>query len=258
MLSENFNNYSAYYDLLYQNKNYFGEAEFICDLIKKHAPHANRILELGCGTGSHAVHIAKRGYNLLGIDRSQDMLGLAEEKARNLELSNALTFKQGDLREFSAPDKYDAIISLFDVFSYLKDNSELKQAMSQISSHASDNAILIFDAWYGPSVLTQKPHCRVRRLENEQIRVTRIAEPEMHVQENRCDVNYEIIIQNKINKHIDILNETHPMRFYFDAELDEILSQFNFKRITSAGWFSDKAPTFDTWSALFVYQYCAD
>ncbi|MFM6580781.1 MAG: class I SAM-dependent DNA methyltransferase, partial [Dolichospermum sp.] len=72
-----FGNYSRYYDLLYQDKDYLAEAKFIHDLIQTHAPSAKTILELGCGTGRHAELLANYGYQIHGVDRSLEMLNSA-------------------------------------------------------------------------------------------------------------------------------------------------------------------------------------
>ncbi|WP_341999478.1 hypothetical protein [Chlorogloeopsis sp. ULAP02] len=67
-----FGNYARYYDLLYRDKDYVGEALFIRRLIQNHAPEAQDILELGCGTGNHAVLLAKEGYKVHGVEEQVD------------------------------------------------------------------------------------------------------------------------------------------------------------------------------------------
>ena len=71
-----FGNYAHYYDLLYQDKNYVGETQFIHKLIQTHAPNAKNILELGCGTANHALLLAKEGYQVHGVDMSQEMINI--------------------------------------------------------------------------------------------------------------------------------------------------------------------------------------
>lgn len=66
--------YSKYYDLLYRDKNYQEETEYIHRLIQKYQTYAKEILELGCGTGRHAELLSEKGYLLYGIDRSKEMV----------------------------------------------------------------------------------------------------------------------------------------------------------------------------------------
>ena len=62
--------YAAYYDLLYEDKRYDEEAQFVARLLREQAPHARSILELGCGTGKHALALARQGFSLTGVDLS--------------------------------------------------------------------------------------------------------------------------------------------------------------------------------------------
>ena len=60
----------------------------------------------------------------------------------------------------------------------------LLSAFEVAKNHLNENGIFIFDFWYGPAVLTDLPSARVKRLENEDIKVTRVAEPVLHSQQN--------------------------------------------------------------------------
>ena len=76
-MTEIFNAYAEYYDLLYSNKDYSSEAQYIDSLIKKTSSKANSILELGCGTGAHAEYLARMGYTVHGVDVSPAMISKA-------------------------------------------------------------------------------------------------------------------------------------------------------------------------------------
>ncbi len=62
-----FENYSQYYDLLYQDKDYIAESEFIHSLIQKFANNAKTVLDLGCGTGRHDILLSQQGYDVTGV-----------------------------------------------------------------------------------------------------------------------------------------------------------------------------------------------
>ena len=66
-----FAGYSRYYDLLYRDKDYAGEAEYIAALIKRYAPDAKTLMEIGSGTGAHAAELAEMGYEVAGVDMRQ-------------------------------------------------------------------------------------------------------------------------------------------------------------------------------------------
>ena len=69
-----FDEYARYYDLLYQDKDYQAEADYVAALIRRFHPDAQSILEMGSGTGKHARLLADRGYKVHGIERSPEML----------------------------------------------------------------------------------------------------------------------------------------------------------------------------------------
>lgn len=76
-----FGSYSNYYDLIYKDKDYSAEVYFIDSVIKKYAKGSVKtIFDLGCGTGSHAFLLAEKGYNVTGVDMSEDMLSIEKKK----------------------------------------------------------------------------------------------------------------------------------------------------------------------------------
>ena len=103
-----FDAYAAYYDLLYQDKNYQKEAQYICGLLDDNGIRSGEILELGSGTGKHAEEFAKMGFCVHGIDLSQKMI--QEANHRNNNQKDKLFFEVGDVRDFKAGKKFDAVI----------------------------------------------------------------------------------------------------------------------------------------------------
>jgi len=251
---EVFGNYSRYYDLLYRDKDYRAEAAYVRDHIRRHDPHARSILELGCGTGAHAQHLAAFGFEVHGVDLSQTMLERAFLKNDTLppDVSGRVAFSQGDVRAVRLDRKFDSVVSLFHVMSYQIATSDLLAAFVTAKHHLSQGGIFIFDCWYGPAVLTCRPSVRVKRLEDDAISVIRIAEPVMHPNDNVVDVNYSITIRDKASGRVEELKETHCMRYLFRPEVELLAAQTGFEIIESQEWMTGKAPGFDTWGVCFV------
>ncbi len=244
--------YSQYYDLLYQDKDYLGEVEYINKLIGNYKDDALTILDLGCGTGKHAELFCNSGYHVHGIDLSADMLAIAEQ--RRLGKEDRLSFTHSNIQDLTLNQKFDAVISLFHVISYQSSNQELVQAFQVAKNHLSENGILIFDFWYGPAVLTDLPTTRVKRLENESIKVTRLAEPVIHTQENVVDVNYTVFIQDKKTQEVIEKKELHKMRYLFDPELELICEQVGFDVLNKFKWMSQESPTLDSWNVVWILR----
>jgi SAM-dependent methyltransferase len=236
------NLYSQYYDLLYQDKDYEGEVEYIAKLISKYCNNSNTLLDLGCGTGKHDELFCKKGYTVHGIDLSEDMLKIAETRRKGNE--DILSFSQSNISDLNLNKKFDVIVSLFHVMSYQNTNTDLSKAFKVAKKHLNTGGIFIFDFWYGPAVLTDLPIVRVKRLENDNIKVTRVAEPVLHAQQNITDVNYNIFIENKNNK----------MRYLFDKELEIICKQVGLKIEKKLEWMSDKIPNFSSWNVVWIVR----
>lgn len=250
-----FNAYASYYDLLYRDKDYSAEAEYVASHIHGCAPQAKRILELGCGTGAHAEHLARMGFTVHGVDMSGEMLIRAEARRAALpaEVSARLSFSLGDVRTVRTGQTYDVVISLFHVMSYQITNSDLMATYETAAIHLSKGGLFLFDYWYGPAVLTQKPEVRVRRLENKEIKVTRIAEPVMHVNDNVVDVNYTVFIEMGQTGRVEQINETHRMRYLF---LPEMLcyGAGKFQELGSHAWMTNHPLNADTWGGFQLLE----
>ena len=249
-----FAGYSRYYDLLYRDKDYAGEAKYIADLIRRHAPDAKSVMEIGCGTGAHASEMARLGFELEGVDMSEGMLEAAEARLSSLdsELASKLTFSRGDARTVRLGRKFDAVISLFHVMSYQTSNEDLAAAFTTAREHLEPNGVFVFDCWYGPAVLRQWPSVTEKHLSDESTAVFRRAEPVIHANENTVDVNYTVTVTDKLTGAEEILKETHHMRYLFTPEIALALEAAGMKLIDSKGWMSDDPPGFETWGACFV------
>jgi SAM-dependent methyltransferase len=251
-----FGAYARYYDLLYRDKDYRGEAAHVDALIRAHAKRHESILELGCGTGGHAFVLAELGYKLHGVDLSEDML--ARARARLAETPGArLQFSAGDARSVRIGSTFDVVISLFHVMSYQQKNADLAAAFQTARAHLEPGGIFLFDCWYGPAVLTDRPVVRVRRIEDEHTHVTRIAEPVLHATENIVDVNYQVFLRDKPSGEQTELTEQHRMRYLFSPEIELVLAASGFSLRYSAEWMTGKPLSYTTWNACFVAQASA-
>lgn len=250
-----FGDYSAYYNLLNKDKDYAGEAEYLHGLIARYQPEARTLLDLGCGTGKHDLLLAKMGYEVTGVDRSAEMIAIANAQFSSDNPPPAsIHFTRGDIRTIRLGKTYDIVTSLFHVMSYQTGNNDLSAAFATVSAHLKPGGIFIFDCWYGPAVLTDRPTMRVKRLEDEAISVLRIAEPVMHPNENLVDVNYHVVVRDRKGATVEEIRETHRMRYLFRPELELLLGEAGLRIIGASEWMSDRQPGFDTWGACFVVR----
>ncbi len=251
-----FADYARYYDLLYRDKDYAAEAEYVAGLIRKFHPAAQSILEMGSGTGIHASLLAKKGFTVHGIERSPEMLASSLTLTENKDAgAGRLTFTMGDIREVRLSKHFEAVIALFHVISYQTTNEDVTAVFETARQHLNPGGVFIFDVWYGPAVLTERPSVRIKRMADVHIEVTRLAEPVLHPNENKVDVNYQVFVRSLTPPHtITELKETHAMRYFFKPEIDQIAAQTGFQCSHAEEWLSGKTKGCDTWGVCFVMK----
>jgi SAM-dependent methyltransferase len=252
-----FGGYARYYDLLYRDKDYRGETEFVERVIRAHVPRPCRILDLGCGTGVHDVMLAERGHDVTGIDGSEEMLAVASRRVAGLPpaIAARVRFVKGDVRGPDVDGCYDVVLALFHVLSYQLTNDDLNAVFSGVKARLAPDGVFIFDCWYGPAVLTDRPTTRVKRLADENTIVTRIAVPTLHPNLNRVDVRYQLFVKDLRTGKVEEISETHRMRYLFHPELELLAENAGLRIVSSGAWMSDREPDFSTWYVYFVVRH---
>lgn len=226
-MNTSFQSYSRYYDLIYLDKNYEEECDFLEKIFQKFSKTPPKtILDVGCGTGGHAVSLARRGYEVTGVDLSRVMINLALEKIEKGKVK--VNFHTMDVRKLKLSKKFDTCISMFSTIDYLTKNKDIQRALLNIREHLKTGALFIFDFWYGPAVLTILPSVRVKIMEKEKMRVIRISKPNLDSTRHICKVHYHLIVTRE-NQVIDENKETHVVRFFFPEEIRHYLEETGFK-----------------------------
>jgi SAM-dependent methyltransferase len=245
------NIYSKYYNLLYKDKDYRGEYEYICELIQRHGTNKkiDTVLDIGCGTGKHLKYFKDAGYSVFGIDLSENMLSVAKENL-NQEENIVCCPASG----FNFNIKFNVIISLFHVMSYQVNTDELEKVFFNVQNHLDKGGLFIFDFWYGPAVLSDPPVVRIKRLEDEKIKIARLAEPAMHYNENIVDVNYELFLEDKGTHYIERIAEKHKIRYLFLPELKRLALNNNFLFVNAYQWLDFSPLSEKTWYGCAVLK----
>jgi SAM-dependent methyltransferase len=135
---------SPLYEKLYANRNE-EEAAQLADLLEKELPQQNfpRILDLGCGRGRHSITLAERGYQVTGIDLSEEAIKQARIRAVEKQLNN-VTFLVGDMRE-PLTDSFDAVLNLFTTFGYFLDDDENRKVLQSTHEMLNPDGLFVID-----------------------------------------------------------------------------------------------------------------
>lgn len=254
------NDYASYYDLFYADKDYVAEAAFVRDVIERHRPNAHTVLELGCGSARHAVEFARAGLSVTGVDRSADMIARGRDRIAQMapDLRSRITLVEGDVTLYEPSAKYDAVIALFHVVSYQTTNESLHGIFNSARVATIAGGLFVFDFWYGPAVLTERPEVRVRRALRSDVHVTRIAEPDHHVNRNIVDVKYTLLAVDRKTARAEQSTEVHSMRYLFLPEIDFLAAKAGFQVVEAGEWLSRKSLDQRCWSGYVAALAIAD
>lgn len=245
--------YSDTYDLLYQDKDYSNECQLIDRIFKTYGDGLIRsVLDLGCGTGNHALPLARLGYQVTGIDLSAGMLAHAREKAAGVPDIDDLAFHQGDIRRLALGQEFDAAIMMFSVLGYQQENADVISALESTRRHLREGGFFIFDIWYGPAVLRQRPSQRTKEIPTPLGKVVRLTSGELDIRHHICRVHYRLW-QMEGERVVSETQESHVVRFFFPLELESLL-EYTGLRLIRLGAFPDfdQDPDESTWNVLGV------
>ena len=239
--------YSNFYDLLYRDKNYVKEIEYIKIILMRYGIKKGDLLEFGSGTGKHGRLLASSGYNVHGIEYSKEMLAKTK-KAKNFYS------QQGDITLIKMGRTYDAVLSLFHVISYQVTNAKWQAVFANASDHLEVGGLFLLDFWYSPAVNAQPPTVRIKRMADQHVEITRISEPEVYPNENRVNINYTIFARDLASNLIETFKETHPMRHFSLPELDTLAEVYGFERLQAEEFLTSNIPSNNTFTVFIVLR----
>lgn len=142
-MSVSYIGFAGVYDRFMDNVPYDDWTDYLAGLLKKYGVNDGLVCELGCGTGSVTERLAARGYDMIGIDNSEEMLNMAHEKQAE-NGSNALYLCQ-DMRSFELYGTVNAIVSVCDSMNYILTWDDLVKVFKLANNYLEAGGILIFD-----------------------------------------------------------------------------------------------------------------
>jgi SAM-dependent methyltransferase len=245
--------YAAAYDAVYNQKNYAGECAAVGGLIDRHGDgKIHSLLDLGCGTGRHAVHLVRRGFEVTGVDRSQAMLDRARDRAKDENLDDNLEFVCSDIRSFRSGRQFDAVLMNFNVLGYMFSDDDVAAALETARSNLRRGGLFIADFWYGPAVVADPPRQSRREFDVPGARLIRASSgrhlPDLH----GCEITISVV-HMKDGVETDKSQEVHHVRYFFPLELASMLKAASFQLLEFTGFPEVDMPASDCrWNAALV------
>ena len=140
---EAYTGFAEVYDTFMDNVPYEEWADYLEDRLKEYGIRDGLVLELGCGTGSMTELLAEKGYDMIGVDNSEDMLEIAMEK--RIESGHDILYLLQNMQEFELYGTVSAIVSVCDCVNYVTDKNELQEVFCLVNNYLDPQGIFIFD-----------------------------------------------------------------------------------------------------------------
>jgi len=245
--------HAATYDTVYAEKNYAAECEAVGKLIAKFGRgDIRKMLDVGCGTGRHAVIFAELGFNVTGVDQSEAMVARARERAAQQKLVGNPQFLSGDMRNFAGQAPFDVALMNFNVIGYMTSNDDALNAFAAARKNLRPDGLFIADFWYGPAVAADPPGENTREFDSEGLRVIR-ASSGRHLSDRQCcEISVKVTRQSG-ERVIDEAVETHSVRYFFPLELELMLRISGLRLMAITGFPDIDAPaSARKWAAAMV------
>ena len=138
-----YENFAKVYDIFMENIPYEEWVLYLEKIFKKYEKSPKLVAELGCGTGTMTTLLAKKGYEMIGIDFSEQMLAKAREKAIDNKVN--ILFLEQDMTEFELYGTVDCVISVCDSINYILEEEQLFKVFKLVNNYLEPKGLFIFD-----------------------------------------------------------------------------------------------------------------
>ena len=225
-------------------------AEILPTIFENFNVQPQRILDIACGEGTFAVEMAKRGFQVVGVDISEEMLKFAKEKAKNENVN--VEFICGDMRSLDFNEEFGLVTCWFDSLNYLLTLKDLEKAFAGVYKALKKDGLFIFDmnTKYGLAVGWARYSCHIEQ-ETEDI---------LEIHQTSYDFETDIATMRVIGliKNGETwvkIDEEHKEKAYTLREIRECLKRVGFKELACWGSIKDMSePQPDTRRVFFVVQ----
>lgn len=220
---------SYHYHLLYQHRNDTEAEEFIGNILN----HLNlekgaKVLDLACGKGRHALQVHQLGYDVMGVDLSEESISHASEFEEE-----GLEFRIGDMRELDLDAEFDLTLNLFTSFGYFQKEGENKAVLAGLSKHLKKDGRIILDYLNVKKVEKELPNQKdIQRgaitFKTKKELLDGFIVKDIHFSENEMDYHYQEYV-----KHIEL----DDFKSYFDEfglEIEKVFGNYQLEAFNEA------------------------
>jgi ubiquinone/menaquinone biosynthesis C-methylase UbiE len=213
--------YAKFYDKVYSKKKYDAEVEFINSVVKNFKVKGKNLLDMACGTGTHAKRFVNDGFQVTGVDANSEMLKLAKKKTKKA------SFVKGSMQSFKSKKKFDVITCLFTAINYNKNISELKSTIKNFSRLLNKSGIVIFDLGLIKGKEDKKTGAFIDTYSEENLQIARISQWNPS-RENPDIYNANFLMFVKDKGKVDFEIDEHELGIFSVEEIKSIMEKNGF------------------------------
>ncbi|WP_455054819.1 class I SAM-dependent DNA methyltransferase [Merdimonas faecis] len=235
---EAYTSFAEVYDQFMDNVPYREWADFLQEILQKEGISDGLVLDLGCGTGSMTEELAGRGYDMIGVDNSEDMLEIAMEKRQ--ESGHDILYLLQDMQEFELYGTVRAVVSVCDSVNYVTEKEELEQVFRLVNNYLDPGGIFVFD------FNTEYKYREVlgdRTIAENREDSSFIWDNYYYEEEHMNEYELTLFIQETDQKELyHKYQETHFQRAYTLEEIGELLERSGLRFVAAYEDYTKDAP----------------
>lgn len=235
-----------YDSLMNSDVNYEQWADYIENLFDKYGKAPNLVCDLACGTGNITLPLSQRGYEMIGVDRSFDMLSIAREKAQDLSLD--AMFLEQDLKKLDLYGSCDAFLCMIDGFNYILNPNSLYKIAKRIKTcFLEPDGIFIFDL---SSRYKLEKYIGNNTFVHDGDDIFYVWENKFYDNTKLCEMYLNFFVKSK--KGYQRFGERHLQRAYTEEEIRKIFLSAGFSQVDAYSPLTFDAPKPEDMRIVYV------
>lgn len=223
--------FARYYDEIYHEiLDYKADCDYLETLFRQRLHRRpESILDLGCGTGNHAIELARRGYEVVGLDKSVSQLAVARQKVSGRGLP--VKFIHGDMVKFRLRRRFDAVICMFGGFGYMLSDRDLRSHFASVREHLPTDGVYVFEFWQESAVVPGHQSWLAR---DRPHRLLRLDQASFDRAKHRLTIDFQFYVFRG-KQLADRFSEAHTVRVYALPEMRKLLLRSGFELSAAYG-----------------------
>ena len=225
-----FNKIAKYYDMIMEPFDYNDLVDYLDDLIIGAGGDRTNVLDLGCGTSEELIYFRQLGYEVTGLDFSEEMVKLSKFKHPGVDFITA------DMTNFRTKKKFDNVISCFDTINYITDKDKLSKCFASTNKAMNKGGVFLFDFNTVFGLINQWEGVVIE--ETEQFFIS--YDSKFNYDNLILECKMKFFVKGKDDRYVSF-DETHYERGYTSVEIKELLKQNGFKLVKLLPFLKRKA-----------------